>query len=897
MKRKVLTILTCLLCFGCLFLQYGCEGKAKLSTPTNVKIVDEVLQWDQVEDADGYVVYVDGKEYTTQENSLDLFTLTTATKTVDVKVKATKDIGGKNSSKWSAPVQYYISSFPFTLQPINDGKEYRITGIEEKAYGKIVIPKTAHDGKPITEIGSFAFSQQSEITAVIISETVKYIDDNAFYNCAKLSRILLPEGLEVIEFNTFANCTFKEITLPQSVKEIKRSAFSYCASLKKINLPENLTYIREQAFYNCSSLEELKLPKTIMDIENRAFYGCINLKTIQAEEGLYYKSQSNCLIKKFDYSVQLGCSESVIPSIAKSIGSSAFAGNDNLKKIQIPGNIEKISTNAFGNSGLEKIEIPDSVKEIGVSAFEKCTNLSQVTLPQGLKVLPKNCFQQCTKLEQIVIPKEVEEIQSYAFNKCINLTFIALSDSLKVIGEYAFNNCSKLQEVAFPEGLEVIEENAFASCKSLTEITFPESLKEVKSKAFTNCIKLKTVEFKEGIESLGSVAEKAEDNVSPFHGCAELQSLHIPSTVKLLSNSIASECSSLAQLTVAEENPYFKSVENCIIKKEDDSLVSICLNGKLTEEVQIIGERSYYGIDVTEVILPNGITKIENQAFYYCSSLTKVVLPETLTSLGVESFAYCNLLDDVKIPAGITEIPNSAFYKCKSLKTLSLPEGIVSLGSYAFYACAFRTFKLPSTVKYLYDGCFSENAFLQAISLNEGLLAIGKGALAGNFDSITLPSTVEFMDSGNVREKTVYTTKKSNNSVITPLIELQYVNYTPMPAAVLTGCTFGEDENGNYVKSYMYLPYGDHGERSFYRAEAKSFSAHRQVEHYVQIPTRIGYEFKGWAEQEGGKVLYPISNKSSYSNFNLPYYHAITEEDEDVIRPGTVLYAVWEKAS
>ena len=44
---------------------------------------------------------------------------------------------------------------------------------------------------------------------------------------------------------------------------------------------------------------------------------------------------------------------------------------------------------------------------------------------------------------------------------------------------------------------------------------------------------------------------------------------------------------------------------------------------------------------VTDVVIPEGVTKIGKWAFYYCSSLTSITIPDSVTEIGEWAFDKC----------------------------------------------------------------------------------------------------------------------------------------------------------------------------------------------------------------------------------------------------------------
>ena len=74
--------------------------------------------------------------------------------------------------------------------------------------------------------------------------------------------------------------------------------------------------------------------------------------------------------------------------------------------------------------------------------------------------------------------------------------------------------------------------------------------------------------------------------------------------------------------------------------------------------------------DVTDVVIPNGVTSIGDRAFAYCKSIESITIPNGVTSIGVRAFECCYSLESVTIPISVTSIGNYAFEDCGSLKAI-----------------------------------------------------------------------------------------------------------------------------------------------------------------------------------------------------------------------------------
>lgn len=97
--------------------------------------------------------------------------------------------------------------------------------------GELEIPESI-DGQLVTVIGADCFRDCTELTAVILPDTLTEIDDRAFYGCTSLRGIFIPEG----------------------VTRIGSSAFANCSSLEAIHLPESIETIADRALFRCPKL-------------------------------------------------------------------------------------------------------------------------------------------------------------------------------------------------------------------------------------------------------------------------------------------------------------------------------------------------------------------------------------------------------------------------------------------------------------------------------------------------------------------------------------------------------------------------------------------------------------------------------------------------------------------
>lgn len=143
----------------------------------------------------------------------------------------------------------------------------------------VIETKTTVQKLPVTGIGDYAFYQLTNVTEVIIPDTVTHIGKLAFAGCTSLTTITIPASVEYIDDCAFAGCTSLTTVIFEgtNVKYIDNYAFEGCENLVEITLPEGLEKIGEGTFGGCKSLTSIKTPETLEEIGTLAFYGCEGL--------------------------------------------------------------------------------------------------------------------------------------------------------------------------------------------------------------------------------------------------------------------------------------------------------------------------------------------------------------------------------------------------------------------------------------------------------------------------------------------------------------------------------------------------------------------------------------------------------------------------------------------
>ena len=60
--------------------------------------------------------------------------------------------------------------------------------------------------------------------------------------------------------------------------------------------------------------------------------------------------------------------------------------------------------------------------------------------------------------------------------------------------------------------------------------------------------------------------------------------------------------------------------------------------------------------DLKEIIIPEGITSIDSEAFFDCASLTTITFPESLRRIEYNAFVGCTSLQKIVLPSSLREV-------------------------------------------------------------------------------------------------------------------------------------------------------------------------------------------------------------------------------------------------
>ena len=157
------------------------------------------------------------------------------------------------------------------------------------------------------EVDGIYYGINSYLNTVEVSAFALHADTASLFSAySTLERVVIPPTVtyENVEYTVNAIGTYafwgwstKEVTLPNTIKTIEKSAFRRAFNLEKINFAEGVTRIRRLAFWGCELLDTIDIPNSVKVIETGAFYECTGLQNLTVGAG----------VEQIGYSAFRGC--------------------------------------------------------------------------------------------------------------------------------------------------------------------------------------------------------------------------------------------------------------------------------------------------------------------------------------------------------------------------------------------------------------------------------------------------------------------------------------------------------------------------------------------------------------------------------------------------------------
>ncbi len=380
----------------------------------------------------------------------------------------------------------------------------------------------------------------------------------------------------------------------------------YRGTEERVTIPDTVEVVGESAFENNQKVQFVVIPKSVKRLEAYVFWGCNNLEEVVLGKGL------------------------------TAVDEYSFAGCTGLKQITIPENIQSIDAQAFaGCVNLTDIYIPATVTGIAEDAFLNCDNVTihadegSVAAQFAQKLAEQKNRDPLVTAAPVQTPTAVSRPDTQATTEPVSTATPApvatpvpgnVLGSTIIVGNHAlvmvhpgeekvqqgYTEPEAGQETGEEQDITAETENGkvpewmYYRNQSVSAVTIPEGTTEIGRFAFSRS-SLRTVTIPEGVTVIDYAA---------FYHCDNLDNVILPDTVNTVG---AKAFTHTGWLDDFEEN----SMDDFLIS--GDILVA-------------------YKGNLPEVVIPDGVRVIAEEAFRNHTELKKVHLPASVTDIGNDAF-------------------------------------------------------------------------------------------------------------------------------------------------------------------------------------------------------------------------------------------------------------------
>ena len=411
--------------------------------------------------------------------------------------------------------------------------------------------------------------------------------------------------------------------------------------------------------------------------------------------------------------------------------------------------------------------LPDTLESVGSYIFYDC-GVTRVTFPDGITELSPYTFY-CTDLQEVHLPASLREIPDYCFWNC-QLIALTIPDGVTRIGAHAVD---------------------WFTGEIIGAVTLPASVEFVGYRAFPDECDVTVLNPQVHFETATEYAERIPEY--DWYGDEAADALYSDG---LFDYELSSRGAVLLGCSRFLNQPEVPDVLEIPAELGGTPVVAIAANALNTSES--CADSLLFGI-----VLPEGVQRVEADAFQCCHAATQISFPSTLTMLAEGSFFHvyaeidfpngnpryscengflidnttqtllytapsshgnplpavrrlgdCSLMnwlwdddDDPVLPDTLESVGSYIFYDC-GVTRVTFPDGITELSPYTFYCTDLQEVHLPASLREIPDYCFW-NCQLIALTIPDGVTRIGAHAVdwfTGEIiGAVTLPASVEFV--------------------------------------------------------------------------------------------------------------------------------------------------------
>ena len=422
---------------------------------------------------------------------------------------------------------------------------------------------------------------------------------------------------------------------------------------------------------------------------------------------------------------QLDIESVEIPGGYTYIGQDAFRGNSNIKSVNLPNSITKISDYAFAHLRLKTIKLPDNLEFLGEQVFFDNQIEGKLILPKNLTNLGERSFKsnQITELEFNCEKLEIIKEQAFEDNK---IKQAKLPDSVKKIEIGAFNGNLgdenyAMKVVLFSNGN--VDNKDSSSIVNPTEEDKTTSVDVDSSKwdekdfvfdkgkvlGFSGIGKLKVrknkdlvIPEKNGKYPIDEIGDDAFRNVD-FEGSSlnkyDLKSIKLPKTVKKI-GKFAFQSNYLTEFEAPEALKIIG--DGAFMNNKIDTL-------ELSENTEIIGSSAFHINKLFAIVIYPNVREIGISAFRNNDAQYVRFMGDKVEKIGEMAFCNNKISElDLSLLTKLKEISVQTFYK-NSITKVTLPENLESVKEEAFRYNNLKEIDFSNKIKEIKFNAFDDN--------------------------------------------------------------------------------------------------------------------------------------------------------------------------------------------
>ncbi len=280
------------------------------------------------------------------------------------------------------------------------------------------------------------------------------------------------------------------------------------------------------------------------------------------------------------------------------------------------------------------------------------------------------------------------------------ITAVVIEDGVTTIGIGAFEGCSGIKTVTIGKGVTLIRNFAFRN-SVLTSLIIPESVAEMETDAFTG-------------------ANKLEEVIFNAINCAGFDPLLAPPPF------MSTKCPALKNVIIGE----------AVIKIPDYVFMNVTALTSLTIGMGVteIGKGSFWGCsNLPFIVIPDKVQKIDYRAFYQCTGVTSIALGNELSEIGIAAFAGSKITE-LTIPENVSKIRHASFGESPRLEKVNFNARScenVDVDSPFNKSGVLETIIVGDNVRLIPSHFAAGLTGLESVTLGSRINTIGYGAFMG----------------------------------------------------------------------------------------------------------------------------------------------------------------------